>query len=77
MGGDAAAYVFADSAEITVNETPLTFTDQEFPAPEGYTADMVEVVLGDVAVNAGPNTLVFHTTGAAPSIDCFKLSVKA
>lgn len=77
MGGDASAYVFADSAEITVNETAMTFTDQSFPAPEGYTAEMVEVVLGDVQVTSGPNTLVFHTTGTAPSLDCFKLSVKA
>ena len=77
FGGDAAPYVFADSAEITVNETAVTFTDQSFPAPEGYSSEMVEVVIGDVAVKAGPNTLVFHTTGAAPSIDCFKLSVKA
>ena len=77
MGGDAAPYVFADSAEVSVNGTALTFTDQQFPAPEGWNAEMVEVVLGDVAVVTGENTLVFHTTGAAPSIDCFKLSVKA
>ena len=77
MGGDASPYVFADSATIIVNETPLTFTDQQFPAPEGYTADMVEIVLGDVQVTSGPNTLVFNTKGVAPSIDCFKLSVKA
>ena len=79
MGGDSSAYVFADSAEITVNDNALTFTDQEFPAPESgsFTVEMTEVVLGDVAVQSGPNTLVFHTTGAAPSIDCFKLSVKA
>ena len=77
MGGDSSAYVFADSAEITVNDTAVTFTDQSFPAPEGYTAEMVEVVLGDVAVQSGPNTLVFHTTGAAPSLDCFKLTPKA
>ena len=78
MGGDAAAYVFGESATITLNENPVTITEgAEFPAPEGYTADMVEIVLGDVSVQAGENTLVFHTTGAAPSIDCFKLSVKA
>ena len=77
MGGDAAPYVFAESAEISVNETAVTFTDQQFPAPEGYSAEMVEIVIGDVAVVAGENTLVFHTTGVAPSIDCFKLSVKA
>ena len=76
FGGNAAPYVFADSAEITFNETAVTFTDQSFPAPEGYSSEMAEVVIGDVAVKAGPNTLVFHTTGAAPSLDCFKLSVK-
>ena len=78
MGGDAAAYVFGESATITLNENPVTIAEgAEFPAPEGYNADMVEIVLGDVNVQAGENTLVFHTTGAAPSIDCFKLSVKA
>ena len=75
--GDSSAYVFADSAELKVNDVAVTFTDQSFPAPQGYTADMVEIVIGDVAVVAGENTLVFHTTGSAPSLDCFKLSVKA
>ena len=79
FGGDAAAYVFADSAELSINGTAMTFTDQEFPAPESgsFSVPMTEVVLGEVNVQAGENTLVFHTTGAAPSIDCFKLSVKA
>ena len=76
-GGEAAPYVFKDSAELSINETALTFDEQAFPAPEGYTATMVEIVLGEVDVKGGENTLVFHTTGAAPSLDVFKLSVKA
>ena len=77
MGGDASPYVFADYATITLNENPVDVAeDAQFPAPQGYTAEMVEIVLGDVNVQAGENTLVFHTTGVAPSIDCFKLSAK-
>ena len=75
--GEGSPYVFADSAELKVNEVAMTFTDQQFQAASGMSPEMEEVVLGDVAVIAGENTLVFHTTGAAPSIDCFKLSVKA
>ena len=76
MGGEASPYVFADSATLTINTTPITFADQAFPAAEGYTAEMVEVVLGDVEVESGENTLVFKTQGSAPSLDVFKLSVK-
>ena len=76
-GGEAAPYVFKDSAELSINENVLTFDEQAFPAPEGYTATMVEIVLGEVDVKSGENTLVFHTTGSAPSLDVFKLSVKA
>ena len=74
--GEGSPYVFADSATITVNEVPMTFTTEQFKAASGMNPAMEEVVLGDVDVLAGPNTLVFHTTGAAPSIDCFKLSEK-
>ena len=75
--GEGSPYVFADSAEITFNETAMTFTDQQFKAASGMSPEMEEIVLGEVAVSADDNTLVFHTTGAAPSIDCFKLSLKA
>ena len=76
-GGEGTPYVFAESAQITFNEVAMTFTDQQFEAASGMNAPMNEVVLGDVNVQAGENTIVFHTTGSAPSIDCFKLSVKA
>ena len=75
--GEGSPYVFADSAEITFNETAMTFTDQQVKAASGMSPEMEEIVLGEVAVSADDNTLVFHTTGAAPSIDCFKLSPKA
>lgn len=77
MGGESAAYVFADSATLSINGNEVAFADQEFPAPQGYTAEMVEIVLGDVEVESGENTLVFNTKGAAPSLDVFKLSLKA
>ena len=76
-GGDGAPYVFAESATVSFNETALEFTDQSFPVASGMNPEMVEVVLGDVNVIAGENVIVFHTTGSAPSLDCFKLSVKA
>ena len=76
MGGDSAPFVFADSTEITVNEVKLE-TTAEFPAPEGYSATMSEVTLGDVTLKAGENTLVVKITGSFASLDCFKLTLKA
>ena len=78
MGGEAAAFVFADSMAVKMNEVEVTPVEgAEFPAPEGYSSTMSEVVFGDVAVNAGENTLVVEITGSIPSLDVFKLSVKA
>ena len=77
MGGSAEAFVFADSMAITLNNNTVTpAADAQFPAPEGYTATMSEVVIGDVAVKAGENTLVVVFEGSVASLDCFKLSVK-
>ena len=75
--GEGSPYVFAESAELSFNGAALTFTDQAFPAASGMNPEMVEIVLGDVDVVAGENVIVFHTTGAAPALDCFKLSIKA
>lgn len=77
MGGDASPFVFAENVSITFNETALEFGEQQFPAPEGYSSEMVEIELGEVDVKAGENTIVFTTTGSCPSLDCFKLTPKA
>ena len=77
MGGEAAAFVWADSATITLNEEAVTIgAEAQFPAPEGYNAEMVETTIGDVQLKAGENTLVVSITGSVPSLDVFKLSVK-
>jgi len=81
-GSDPADYVFADSATITLNDNAVAVGEAKFTAPEssgGYVMvnPMEEIIVGDVAVVAGENTLVFHTVGSAPSLDCFKLSLKA
>ena len=73
--GEGEPYSFKDSATESVNDVALEFTDQTFPAASGMNPEMVEVILGTVSVIQGENTLVFHTTGSAPSLDCFKLSV--
>ena len=78
MGGDAAAFVFAESMSVKVNGTVITpKTGAEFPAPESYMAPMTEVVIGDATVKSGENTLLVEITGSVPSLDCFKFSVKA
>ena len=77
-GGTAAPYVFKDSMVITFNEEAFTPAEEaNFPAPEGWTSTMSEVVLGDVNVKAGENVLVIKLAETFPSLDVFKLSVKA
>ena len=77
MGGEAAPFVWAESATITLNETAVTpSAEAQFPAPEGWTSTMSETIIGDVSVKAGENTLVVVITGSMPSLDVFKLSVK-
>ena len=78
FGGEAAPYVFKDSMVITFNEEAFTPAEEaNFPAPEGWSSTMSEVVLGDVAVKAGENVLVIKLADTFPSLDVFKLSVKA
>jgi len=76
--GDAVPFVFAESATIKVNDVAVEVAaDVAFPAAQGWNAEMVEVTLGEVDVIKGENTLVFELTGSsAPSLDCFKLSLK-
>lgn len=75
MGGDAAAYVFKDSMGIKINGAAFTPADDaQFPAPEGWSATMEEVVLGNVNVRAGENTLEITLNETYPSLDVFKLS---
>ena len=77
MGGSAAAYVFKDSMGIKFNNVDFTPADAaEFPAPEGWSSTMTEVVLGDVTVKNGANTLQITLADVYPSLDVFKLSVK-
>lgn len=77
FGGEAAPFVWGDSATITLNEEAVTIgAEAEFPAPEGWSSTMTEVTIGDVQVKAGDNTLVVNITGSIPSLDVFKLSVK-
>ena len=78
FGGDAAPYVFKDSMTITINEEAFTPNEEAaFPAPEGWSAEMSEQVLGDIALKAGANELVVKLADSFPSLDVFKLSVKA
>ena len=76
MGG-SAAYVLKDGMSIKLNNNNVTIPETaEFPAPEGYTSSMAEVVIGDVAVKSGENTLVVTIEGSCPNLDVFKLSAK-
>ncbi len=78
FGGDSAPYVIKESMQITLNEAEVTAPEEAaFPAPEGWTATMSEVTIGDVAVNAGENVLVIKLANTFPSLDVFKLSLKA
>lgn len=76
-GGTAAPYIFKDSMVITFNEETFTPAEEaNFPAPEGWSSTMSEVVLGDVNVKAGENVLVIKLAETFPSLDVFKLSLK-
>lgn len=78
MGGEAAAYVLSESMVVKMNDTAVTPVEgAQFPAPQGYMAEMAEAVIGDVQLIKGENTLVVEMTGSIPSLDVFKLSVKA
>jgi len=77
FGGESAAYVIKDSMTISVNGAAYTpAADAQFPAPEGWSATMSEVALGDIDVKAGENTLVITLSEVFPSLDVFKISQK-
>ena len=76
MGGAAAAYPLS-SLNLTLNNAAVTVpATAEFPAPEGWSATMEEITVGDVAVKAGENVLTITLSETFPSLDVFKLSVK-
>ena len=76
MGGEAAAYPLS-SLNLKLNNAAVTVPETaEFPAPEGWSATMEEITVGDVAVKAGENVLTITLSETFPSLDVFKLSVK-
>lgn len=76
FGGEASAYVFAESTTMTLNNAAFNpAADAQFAAPQGWSSTMEEVALGTVNLNAGENTLVIQFNGSFPSLDCFKFSL--
>lgn len=76
FGGEAAAYPLS-SLNLKLNNVAVTVpATAEFPAPEGWSATMEEITVGDVAVKAGENVLTITLSETFPSLDVFKLSVK-
>ncbi len=76
MGGEASAYPLS-SLNIKLNNAAVTVpATAEFPAPQGWSATMEEITVGDVAVKAGENVLTITLSETFPSLDVFKLSVK-
>lgn len=76
MGGAADAYPLS-SLNLKLNNAAVTVpATAEFPAPEGWSATMEEITVGDVAVKAGENVLTITLSETFPSLDVFKLSVK-
>ena len=71
------AQVLADIMTITLNEQAVSVGEAAFPEGGSMMSNpMSEVVIGDVNVQAGENTLVVALSGGLPSLDVFKLSVK-
>ncbi len=72
------AQILADIMTITLNEQAVNVGEAAFPEGGSMMSNpMSEVVIGDVNVQAGENTLVVVLSGGLPSLDVFKLSVKA
>lgn len=72
------AQALADIMTITLNEQAVNVGEATFPEGGSMMSNpMSEVVIGDVNVQAGENTLVVVLSGGLPSLDVFKLSVKA
>ena len=75
FGGDAADFVFADSVTMKLNGQDIPMGEGKFTAPQGmvFNAPMEEVVIGNVTLVEGENTLEVVFTGT-PSLDVFKLT---
>ncbi len=72
------AQALADIMTITLNEQAVNVGEAAFPEGGSMMSNpMSEVVIGDVNVQAGENTLVVALSGGLPNLDVFKLSVKA
>ncbi|MCR5092220.1 MAG: Ig-like domain-containing protein [Bacilli bacterium] len=76
FGGEASAYVFANSMTMTLNNAAFDpAADAQFAAPQGWSSTMEEVALGNVNLIDGENTLTIAFSGSFPSLDCFKFSL--
>lgn len=78
---DTYTYVDVNLKEvytIKVNDVEVDLTEKIIPAGEssGYTAEFKEVVLGDVDVKEGENTIVVTSIATGAPLDCFKLTPK-
>ena len=81
MKSDYSGYeeqVLADCFAVKLNDIDVTVGEGSFPEGGSMMSNpMSEVVIGDVNVQSGENTLVVTITGSIPTLDVFKLSVKA
>ncbi len=74
--GSQAAYPLS-SLNLKLNNAAVTVpATAELPVPQGWSATMEEITVGDVAVKAGENVLTITLSETFPSLDVFKLSVK-
>ncbi len=74
--GSQAAYPLS-SLNLKLNNASVTVpATAELPVPQGWSATMEEITVGDVAVKAGENVLTITLSETFPSLDVFKLSVK-
>ena len=71
------AQALAECFTMKLNDADVDLGEATFPEGGSMMSNpMVEVTIGDVAVKAGENTLVIQVS-TMPSLDVFKLSVKA
>ena len=64
-------HALEETTSITVNGTNVSVAGKGFLGSDGKTS--VQVDLGEVDVQAGPNTIVLTALAQAPNIDCFAL----
>ena len=80
MKSDYSGYeeqALASCFSMKLNDVDVDLGTAAFPEGGSMMSNpMVEISIGDVNVKAGENTLVLQVT-ALPSLDVFKLSVKA